>query len=32
MTKKKETKDKLKVGRPSAMTPERINKLEDIQL
>lgn len=28
MTKKKDSKDKLKVGRPSAMTPEIINKLE----
>ena len=28
MTKRKEPKDKLKVGRPSVMTPEIINKLE----
>ena len=28
MTKKKDPKDKLKVGRPTAMTPETINKLE----
>lgn len=28
MTKRKDPKDKLKVGRPSVMTPEIINKLE----